>query len=482
MKTEFIGQEKNRIEIKAEFEASEFETELNKVFDSISKRAKIPGFRKGHVPRKTIEMRFGKNAIHDEAIENLLNANISEIIKDYDIEPLFQPSLKSRSAVIDGQPVTVNLLIEARPEIKLPELEDIEVERLITAVDSSMVYDMIEKLRKSRSKFEAINAPIQDDSVVSVEFSIVTTGEDGEEISRSKKNEMATLDMQELPMEEFKEPLLGKSAGDTTDVIIQDKIYGDNINLPRTTTRYELKIVEVGKRILPELNADFFKVCMGFECPTMEDFRNAIAEKMLAELLNDANADAEMRAVNIVAEKCGFEVPSSLIYQEIKRIKEFDDREAKEKYNMEYKELLKTRNIEYETYEKQIISRAWRIVRDSLVIDEIRRKYEIKIEPPDLDEWIKNSAVRDGVDVELLKKIYYENEDSVNILVDRVYASKAVRLLMDKVKIIDVTELTKPAAGETVELKSDRNALEPKGGEIALTSESAQTGETEKSD
>jgi len=203
---------------------------------------------------------------------------------------------------------------------------------------------------------------------------------------------------------------------------------------------------------------------------------------MLAELLNDANADAEMRAVNIVAEKCGFEVPSSLIYQEIKRIKEFDDREAKEKYNMEYKELLKTRNIEYETYEKQIISRAWRIVRDSLVIDEIRRKYEIKIEPPDLDEWIKNSAVRDGVDVELLKKIYYENEDSVNILVDRVYASKAVRLLMDKVKIIDVTELTKPAAGETVELKSDRNALEPKGGEIALTSESAQTGETEKSD
>ncbi|MCL2147069.1 MAG: hypothetical protein FWH52_04585, partial [Synergistaceae bacterium] len=237
MKTEFIGQEKNRIEIKAEFEASEFETELNKVFDSISKRAKIPGFRKGHVPRKTIEMRFGKNAIHDEAIENLLNANISEIIKDYDIEPLFQPSLKSRSAVIDGQPVTVNLLIEARPEIKLPELEDIEVERLITAVDSSMVYDMIEKLRKSRSKFEAINAPIQDDSVVSVEFSIVTTGEDGEEISRSKKNEMATLDMQELPMEEFKEPLLGKSVGDTTDVIIQDKIYGDNINLPRTTTR-----------------------------------------------------------------------------------------------------------------------------------------------------------------------------------------------------------------------------------------------------
>ena len=473
MRTELISQEKNRIEIKAEFEASEFETELNKVFNSISMKAKIPGFRKGHVPRKTIEMRFGKNAIHDEVIENLLNENIPEIIKDYDIEPISPPSLKSRSAIIDGQSVSVNLLIEAKPEIKLPVLEDIEVERLITIVDSSMVNDMIEKLRKSQAKIEAVNAPIQDDSIVSVEFSVVTTGEDGEELSRSKKNEMATLDMQELPAAEFKEPLLGKSAGDLTDVVMQIPMNVDNTNLPRTTTRYEIKIVEVGKRILPELEPDFFKLCMGFECPTIEDFRTSIEERILVKLQNEVNADAEMRAVNIVAEASDFEVPSSLIYQEIKRIRDFDERDAKEKYNMEFKDFLKARKIEYEAYEKQTIARAWRIIRDSLVIDEIRRKYEISIEPTDLDEWIKNAAERDGVDVELLKKVYYKDKDTVNILVDRVYAAKAIKLIMDKVKIIDVSELSKPVVNETVEIQNAGIASEHMNPEIPLIHESS---------
>ena len=477
MRTDLISQEKNRIEIKAEFEACEFEAELNKVFDSISKKAKIPGFRKGHVPRKTIEMRFGKNAIHDEVIENLLKESISEIIKDYDIEPLFPPSLKSRGAIVDGQPVTVNLLIEARPEIKLPALEDIEVERLITTVDESMIDDMINNLRKSQAKIEAVSVPIQDDSIVSVEFNMVTTGGNGEEISRSNKAEMATLDMQNLPMAEFKEPLLGKSAGDIADVTVLGGINPNNVDSPRTTTCYELKIVEVGKIVLPELEPDFFKLCMGFECPTIEDFRTSIAERMLAKLLDDANADAEMRAVNIAAEKSGFEVPPSLIYQETKRIKEFEEREAKEKYKMELKELLKTKNIEYETYEKQIITKAWRIIRDSLVIDEIRRKYEIKIEPSELDEWIKNTAQKDGVEVELLKKIYYKDEDSVNILVDRVYADKAIKLLMDKVKIIDVSELTPPVVNKTVELNSAEITLENDTAEITLSSGNPETSE-----
>jgi trigger factor len=179
MRSEFISQEKNRIEIKVEFETSEFVAELNKVIKSISERAKIPGFRKGHVPRKAIEMRYGKNAIHDETVENLLNENISEIMKDYDIEPLFTPSLKSRSAIIDGQPVSVNILIESRPEIVLPELEDIEVERLISVVDDTAIDQMVENLRKSQAKFVAVDSPVQDDSLVSVEFNMINLGADG---------------------------------------------------------------------------------------------------------------------------------------------------------------------------------------------------------------------------------------------------------------------------------------------------------------
>ena len=498
MKTELVNQEKNRIEIKVEFEASEFDAELKKVFDNISHRVNIPGFRKGHVPRKTIEMRFGKNAIHDETIENLLNDNVEEIMKDYDIEPLFSPQLKSRGGIIDGQPVTVNLMVEARPEIKLPDFEEIEVERLITVVDDAMINNMIEKLSNSQAKVEAITAPdatVQDNSIVTVEFNMTIINAEGEETSHSKKTEMATLNMQELPMEEFREPLIGKRVGDEAEVTIQGQpadenpekqrkaihdVKGDeagvvndgdltdeSLKKSRTSMHYDMKIVEIGERIMPELTPEFFKHCMGFECDSENDFRDAIAQRMLIKLQKEAEAEAIVRAINIIAEKSGFEVPGSLVYREMEKLKAFDEKDAKDRYKMEFKDLLKLRGIEYEDYEKQIMSQAWRGVRNTLVIDQVERKYEIKIEPSDLDEWIKDTAEKEGLDTELLKKAYFKDKDSVNLLVDRVLSDKAVRLIMDKVKIKDVSELTPPAVvkaekAENAENVEEKNTTETK--------------------
>ncbi|MCL2767403.1 MAG: trigger factor [Synergistaceae bacterium] len=480
MKSEFVGQEKNRVEIKVEFEASEFEAELKKVFGNISQRANIPGFRKGHIPRKTIEMRIGKNAIHEETIENLLNENISEIMKDYDIEPIFAPSVKSRGAVIDGQPVSVNLLIEARPEIKLPEFGEIEVERLITVVDDVMINNMIDNLRKSQSKIEAVDTPVQDDSIVTVEFDMAIIGADGTEVSRNKKTEMATLNMQELPMEEFREPLIGKSAGDSTEVTIKGQVTDESSEHPRTSMHYEMKIVEIGKRVLPELTPEFFNTCMGFECPTEDDFRDAIADRMLKKLQKDAEADAEARAVNIVAEMAGFEVPGSLIYREMERIKANDEKDAKERYKMEFKDLLKLRGMEYEEYEKQTMYQAWRIVRSMLVIDEIGRKFDIKIDPPELEEWIKNTAEKDGLDFELMKKAYFKDKDTVNILVDRVLSDKAIKLLMDSVKIKDVSELTQPVEKAENFEKPEQSEEPVQSEESEETENPEETRETKK--
>ena len=474
MRSEFLSQEKNRIEIKVEFESSEFNAELNKVFNNISARANIPGFRKGHVPRKTLEMRYGRDAIHSETIENLLNENISGIIKDYDIEPLFAPTLKSRSAIVDGQPVSVNLSIEVRPEIKLPELGDIEIERLISVVDGATIDSMVENLRISHAKFEAVDAPVRDDSVVSVEFSMTTFGPNGEEIPRGRKNEMATLNMWELPMAEFREPLLGKKPGDLVDVTVERESTDDKSEIQRTRIRYDFKIAEVGKRILPELNPEFFKLCMGVECNKEEDFRDAIAGRMLKQLQDNAQADAEARALNITAQKSGLEVPVSLIFREMERMKMLDEKDAKERYNMEFKELLKARGVEYKDYESQIAGRAWGIVRNSLVIDEIGRKYDIKVEPDDLDVWIKETAEKDGIDPELLKKSYYKDKDSVNILVDRVFSDKAIKLLMDKIKIVDVSELTPPA----VKKDEESDIIEA---ETEVTAETSETEKTEES-
>ncbi|MBQ7570134.1 MAG: trigger factor family protein, partial [Synergistaceae bacterium] len=66
MKTELLGQEKNIVKIKLEITPEEFADGLNKAVKQLSQEVKIPGFRKGHAPRKILEMRFGRDALYNE--------------------------------------------------------------------------------------------------------------------------------------------------------------------------------------------------------------------------------------------------------------------------------------------------------------------------------------------------------------------------------------------------------------------------------
>ena len=61
MKTEVVSQEKNIITVKAEYDAEQVTKAIEKTYKTLSQKANIKGFRKGHVPRKTIELYFGKN-------------------------------------------------------------------------------------------------------------------------------------------------------------------------------------------------------------------------------------------------------------------------------------------------------------------------------------------------------------------------------------------------------------------------------------
>ena len=82
MKTDIISQEKNITVVKAEFEAEEVQKAVDATYRNISNKANIKGFRKGHVPRKTLEMFFGKKGIYGETTEKLSQQAIDKMIED----------------------------------------------------------------------------------------------------------------------------------------------------------------------------------------------------------------------------------------------------------------------------------------------------------------------------------------------------------------------------------------------------------------
>ena len=147
MKTELLGQEKNVVKIKVDFEPEEFQGGLKKALSDLSQQARIPGFRRGHIPRKILEMRLGRETLYREAMENILPDNIKKIIEDYELDTIATPSVEFGD-IHEGEPVSCEVTFEVLPEVTLPTLEDLEIELRRTVVADEMVEQLIRHFRK----------------------------------------------------------------------------------------------------------------------------------------------------------------------------------------------------------------------------------------------------------------------------------------------------------------------------------------------
>jgi trigger factor len=114
LKTEVVSQEKNIIVIKAEFEAEQVNKAIDSTIKDLSKKANIKGFRKGHVPRKTIELYFGMKGICAEALEKMVPEAIDKMIEEYELSLIAEPKLEP-GELIENEPFTLQVTFEVTP-------------------------------------------------------------------------------------------------------------------------------------------------------------------------------------------------------------------------------------------------------------------------------------------------------------------------------------------------------------------------------
>ena len=100
MKATQVSKENGVVKFNIEFSAEEFKEALSKAYLANRGKFQIDGFRKGKAPRKIIESHYGHDVFWDEALNDLLEKNYSEAIKDMDIEVISQPSFESLQQVI----------------------------------------------------------------------------------------------------------------------------------------------------------------------------------------------------------------------------------------------------------------------------------------------------------------------------------------------------------------------------------------------
>ena len=444
MNTELLGQDKNVVKIKVNFEADEFADGLKKALRELSRDLNIPGFRRGHAPRKVIEMRVGRDALYNETLEKLLSDAVPQILEDYDLETIDQPSLLNAGEIREGQPISCELSFEVMPEVKLPEIGEIEVEKVRTDVTDDMLEKLIDRLRRDRSTLTPVERPAEANDVVTVTFRVRVL-EEGAEETAPRKNEIDLSDENVRPA--IREALLGHSKGDVVETEFDVEPEYQDKKVAGKRIHYTMTVEGAVERVLPELGEEFYKKLFGDETEvlTEEAFRSKMQSDLAASLERENGDDAALRAVEELVRRSELEVPATMIRREAAALRRRDEQEAKERYGMELHQVLGPKNDHWEQdYLNILDTRAENLVRRTLVLNAVAKKYDVGIEQEDVEAELERRASLYGIDRNSLAAYFYKNEKAMDQLTNEVHYDKVRRQVLSLTKVKEVDELSAP--------------------------------------
>lgn len=443
MRSEILSQENNVVSIKLEFEASEFAQGVEKAIKDLSTKVNIAGFRKGHVPRKVMEMRFGRQAIYAEAIEAMLPDAIEQIVKDYDLDLIDEPHV-SIEKMEEGSPVDVRLTFEVSPEVVLPEVSAVTVHRPVASVADEIVSGTIEDIRAQNAEHSPVeNVPVAENHVLDIEYHTVVLLDEGKQERHGPDS--TTLDLgQPSVRTEIREALLGAKKGEfrTADVQVEENYQDPKV--AGRTVRYELTVNEIKEKVLPEMTPDFFKKILRSDCETEELFREEIKKRILEKIASEIQGKAEFDALQGISDLSQLTVPETLISRQMTAMKKEDEENIKKSRNMSLEEMLSEASTTMEEYEKNIREQAETIVRRSLVLDKVADEMGITVEKEDFEAEMQTLASSYKIDAQRLVEGLFKDEKRLMEIANRIKYKKTMKAIMNTVQIDE----TEPAAEE----------------------------------
>ena len=439
MRSEMLSQEKNVLSIKVEFETGEFAKNVDKAVKELASKVNVPGFRKGHAPRKILEMRFGKQAIFAEALENMLPEAIEEIVKEYELDLIDEPSVKIEK-MEEGNPVEVVLTFEVTPEISLPQLGEISVERAAASVSDETVEGTVQEILKQNSTLVPVQSrPISELDTVAIEYFTIISGENGDEERHGP--DTTTLDLSQSSVRnEIKEALLGKELGGLAEAAVTVEEDYPEKNLVGKTLRYERTVKEIKERVLPELAPDLFKKVLQQECETEEQFREEVKKRILERMKAENQSKAEYDAVEIITGKAEIDVPETLVSRQVEAMKKEDEEKMQRSRKISMDEYLQESGTAREQYEEEIRKQAENIVRRSLVLDRIADEMKVSVEKEDFETEMAALASAYKIDADRLVNSLFKDEKRLMEMANKIKYRKTVKAIMESVQVTDSDE------------------------------------------
>ena len=401
--------------ILVEVSSQDVDKEMDAVYQELSEKVSIDGFRKGKVPKGILETRY-KEYVLGEVVSKVIETSYPQAIRENSLSPVSRPDINVKEGIERGKPFSYTATVEVKPPIKIEGYIGMELKReTVTADDDDEVEKALEALRERNAYYNEVDRPAQENDAALIDFEGFI---DDKPIKNGKTFDFYTVIGAKRLLPDLENAMIGMKKGEEKEVKVKFPAEYSEKELADKEALFKLKVKAVKERDMPKLDDEFAK---DLKLDNLAQLKDKIKEGIRLEKEAAERARLKKEILEKLIERNSFETPPSLVANYLQsmisrtmegikqgKLKVEDPAEATyEKLRDKYAKVAETR------------------AKEEIVLDAVAKHENISVTAEELDLKVKQIAQQSYQNFDSLKRqLIEQGTDSIlmaEILEDKVF-------------------------------------------------------------
>jgi trigger factor len=435
--------EPTKVKINVVVDPDELGPAIERTARRLGREVKVPGFRKGKVPRQVLEARIGRQTLIAEAIEHeAVPEFYAKALDEHGVEPLSRAKVEPPDYQ-DGEPLEFSATVEVKPEIELPDYRGIQVEQPAVEVTEDHVDTQIDQLRERFAQLEVIGRPLAKGDYAQID---IRANRHSEEIPDLTRTDFLYEVGSDTVVPALDSQLEGSRKGD---------ILKFNATLPETAgeelagqeVTFSVLVKEAKAKVLPKLDDDFAQEASEFD--TLDELRSHLRERLDESAQAHSRSELESRVLTAFLDGIDVPLPESMVNDELQyRASRFVQQLNMMGIGLD--QYLQGAETTQEQIEADLRAQAERAVKAQLVLEAVAAAEGMEASDEEVEAEIQRQAQRIGRDPDDVRKAL--GQGRAGVIRGDILRTKALAFLVENA---DVGAAEGEAASETADGDQD---------------------------
>ncbi|BDF70895.1 trigger factor [Oscillospiraceae bacterium] len=415
-------QEKSTVELVIEVSREEFEAAIDKVYKKQRGSINVPGFRKGHAPRKVIEGMYGSGVFYEDAMNDIYPTAYAQAIEQEKLDAVAWPQVEIQEVGKDG--FTFKAVVTVRPEVTLGEYKGLSAEKEAAEVTDEDLDGELKPFISRATRIVTVEREAKNGDTVVIDFEGFKDGVPFE----GGKAEGYSLELGSgsfIPG--FEEQVVGLKAGDEKDLDVTFPADYQAEELAGAPVVFKVKVNEVKEKQEPVVDDEFAKDVSEFD--TLADLKKDLGEKLKARREEQADRSFREALMEQVIANMQVEIPDAMVdYQAEKLLNSYAQRITSQ--GIPFENYLSMMGMSMDDMKAQSAEAALHQVQHDLALGAIVKAEQIEITDEELEAELVRLAGQYQMELDDVKKAV--NADDVKA---DLAEKKAADLIFDSAKV-----------------------------------------------